>query len=201
MASSSVREDTALLLSRICLEMTGQFTKTRSRQADSKSRCFRVSITERYCLSRICFETTSHPRSRRHAVNWAEDVVDEHGPARPGPAYLKKVSLCDFQSCFPSFLMMVCLGIQSFLPYVLSCLFVCFHASLGRMTVVSSRSHASCRVWARTHRFQGSHKATRHAARGRQDQFLTFPQVLSITYLSSSSLPALAWVKKFYYWL
>jgi hypothetical protein len=33
-------------------------------------------------------------------------------------------------------------------------LFVCLFSRVpeGRMTVVSSRSHASCRVWARTHR-------------------------------------------------
>jgi hypothetical protein len=33
--------------------------------------CFRVSKTERYCLSRICFQMT------RHVKNWAEYVVDE----------------------------------------------------------------------------------------------------------------------------
>jgi hypothetical protein len=50
----------------------------------------RVSKTEHYCLSRICFRVSqnrtllSHQyallwqaRSRRHAVNWAENVVDE----------------------------------------------------------------------------------------------------------------------------
>jgi hypothetical protein len=44
-------------------------------------------------------------------------------------------------------------------------LFVCLFSRVpeGRMTVVSSRSHASCQVWARTHRGAGSHKATRHA--------------------------------------
>jgi hypothetical protein len=32
------------------------------------------------------------------------------------------------------------------------CLFVFTRPGKGRMTVVSSRSHASCRVWTRTHR-------------------------------------------------
>jgi hypothetical protein len=39
----------------------------------------RVSKTERYCLSSFCFEMTRHARSpRRHAVNSAVNVVDEH---------------------------------------------------------------------------------------------------------------------------
>jgi hypothetical protein len=66
-------------------------------------------------------------------------------------------------------------------------MFVCFHASMrpSRMTAVSSRSHASCRVWARTHR---SHKATRHAARGRQDQFLTMRYNTGLTAAPASPL-------------
>jgi hypothetical protein len=53
------------------------------------------------------------------------------------------------------------------------------------MTAVSSRSHASCRVWARTHQ---SHKATRHAARGRQDQFLTMRYNTGLTAAPASPL-------------
>jgi hypothetical protein len=66
-------------------------------------------------------------------------------------------------------------------------MFVCLFSRVpeGRMTAVSSRSHASCRVWARTHR---SHKATRHAARGRQDQFLTMRYNTRLTAAPASPL-------------
>jgi hypothetical protein len=65
--------------------------------------------------------------------------------------------------------------------------FVCLFSRVpeGRMTAVSSRSHASCRVWARTHQ---SHKATRHAARGRQDQFLTMRYNTGLTAAPASPL-------------
>jgi hypothetical protein len=45
----------------------------------SKTRCFRVSKTERYCFSRLCFEITCHsPGHEDTTVIRAEDVVDEH---------------------------------------------------------------------------------------------------------------------------
>jgi hypothetical protein len=71
-------------------------------------------------------------------------------------------------------------------PLFVCCLFS--RVPEGRMTVVSSRSHASCRVWARTHRREGSHKATRHAARGRQDQFLTMRYNTGLTAAPASPL-------------
>jgi hypothetical protein len=71
--------------------------------------------------------------------------------------------------------------------FLFVCLFVCLFSRVpeGRMTAVSSRSHASCRVCARTHR---SHKATRHAARGRQGQFLTMRYNTGLTAAPASPL-------------
>jgi hypothetical protein len=71
------------------------------------------------------------------------------------------------------------------LVFTMFCFVLLSRVPEGRMTAVSSRSHASCRAWARTHR---SHKATRHAARGRQDQFLTMRYNTGLTAAPASPL-------------
>jgi hypothetical protein len=101
----------------------------------------------------------------------------------PSSSALIPMSICTLQ----------CLFCHSFTTYELLnrdcdvCLFVCLFSRVpeGRMTAVSSRSHASCRVWARTHR---SHNATRHAARGRQDQFLMMRYNTGLTAAPASPL-------------